>query len=106
MCKPAKKGDVIEVIESHYVCEFKVGERFVALDVFNGDDTAVVMDKDGKIGTLCFPEEYNVVDTAENLVKQWIEENTVKVPDNEKTLDDTLEGWKKTLNESKNSDNK
>jgi len=102
MYKPAKKGDIIEVIESHYVCEYKVGERFVALDVFNGDDTAVVMDKDGKIGTLCFPEEYIVVDTAENLVKQWAEQNIVKVPYNENAVEDL----KEMIGEIKNNENK
>lgn len=100
MWKAAKKGDIIEVIESHYMCKYKVGERFVALDVFNGDDTAVIMDKDGEIGTLCFPEEYIVIDSSENLVKQWAEQNIVKIPYNENALDDL----KKMIGESKNND--
>lgn len=68
---PAKIGDIIEVIPSHYATQFKVGDRYIVIGVFSGDNTAVVMKKNGKIGTLCFPEEYIVVDTADNLYRDW-----------------------------------
>lgn len=65
---PAKVGDIIKKVGSHYYSELQDGEHFVVLDVFSGDDTAVVLGKDGKLKTLCFPEEYEVVGTVEELM--------------------------------------
>lgn len=84
ICISAKVGDIIEVIPSHYETEFKVGDRYIVIGVFSGDSTAVVMKKDGKIGTLCFPEEYIVVDTADNLYKDWEIETFGKQIDSKK----------------------
>jgi hypothetical protein len=76
---PAKKGYIIKKIDSHYVSEIDNGEHFVVLDVYNGDDTAVVLKKDGTIGTLCFPEEYEVVGTIDGLLKIFNDVPTHKV---------------------------
>jgi len=77
---PAKKGDVIEVIDSHYANSFKVGDRYVVIDTFNGDDTAIVMKTNGEIGTLCFPEEYAVIDSGANIYEKWFEKTVKKFP--------------------------
>ena len=65
---PAKVGDIIKKVESHYYSEVQDGEHLVVLDVYSGDDTAVVLGKDGRLKTLCFPEEYEVVGTVEEIV--------------------------------------
>lgn len=67
---PAKVGDVIKKVESYYASDVVDGEHFVVLDVLNGDNTAIVLDKDGKLKSLCYPEEYKVVGRAQNLVDE------------------------------------
>lgn len=66
----AQVGDVIKKVESHYASDVEDGECFVVLDVFNGDDTAVVLGRDGKLKTLVYPEEYEVVSKAQDLVDE------------------------------------
>lgn len=66
---PAVAGDIIEVIESHYACSCEVGERYIVLGVMD-DDTAFVLHPDGSVRSLCFPEEYIVVDTMENCFQE------------------------------------
>lgn len=65
---PAKVGDVIKKVESHYYSKVTDGDHFVVLDVLNGDNTAIVLDKNGKLVSLCYPEEYEVVGRAQDLV--------------------------------------
>lgn len=73
---PAKPHDIIEVFAyPHYECHQKEGERFVVLDVFNGDGTALIMDKDGHIYDLAYPEQYKVVESANSLVNWWRQKN-------------------------------
>lgn len=67
---PAKVGDVIKKVESHYYSEIQNGEHFVVLDVLNGDSTAIVLDRDGKLTSLSFPEEYEVICKAQDLVNE------------------------------------
>jgi len=75
---PAKPNDIIEVIAyPHYECRQKEGERFVVLDVFNGDGTALIMDKDGRIDDLAYPEQYKVVESADSLVNKWRQKNII-----------------------------
>lgn len=66
----AQVGDVIKKVPSHYMSDLVDGEHFVVLDVFNGDDTAVVLGRDGKLKTLAFPEEYEVAGKAQDLVDE------------------------------------
>lgn len=67
---PAQVGDVIKKVESYYASDLVDGEHFVVLDVLNGDDTAVVLGRDGKLKTLACPEEYEVVGKAQDLVDE------------------------------------
>lgn len=67
---PAKVGDVIKKMSSYYASDLADGEHFVVLDVFSGDDTAVVLGRDGKLKTLSYPEEYEVAGVAQNLVDE------------------------------------
>ena len=72
--KPAKELDVVEVIESHYVNDgVKVGEKYVVLAVYNGDYTVVSMNSKGESIHLCYPEEYLVIGSLEdvNIDIQW-----------------------------------
>lgn len=75
MVIPAKKFDIIKKVGNHYVSEFTNGEHFVVIDVLNGDDTAVVLKPDGTLGTLCYPEEYEVVTTADELLNKLHDES-------------------------------
>lgn len=68
--KPAKQFDIVEVIESPYQNDCKIGERFVALDVFNGDDTVISMRPDGTLVSLCFPEDYVVIGNVDEFNKE------------------------------------
>lgn len=70
----AQVGDVIKKVESHYTSDVEDGEHFVVLDVFNGDDTAVVLGRDGKLKTLVYPEEYEVVGRVQDLVDELYRE--------------------------------
>lgn len=65
---PAKVGDVIKKVPSGYLSEVKDGDHFVVLDVYDGDDTAVVLGRDGKLYTIVYPEEYEVVGTVRELL--------------------------------------
>ncbi|WP_144509887.1 hypothetical protein [Bacillus sp. FJAT-22090] len=67
---PAKKNDIIKKVESHYYSELENGEHFVVLDVFNGDNTAIVLGKDGELKSLSYPEEYEVVGRTRDLVDE------------------------------------
>lgn len=68
----AEVGDIVEKIEyANYQSNLKVGDQFVVIDVYNGDWTAVVMTNEGKIETLCFPEEYKVVGTVAEKVAEF-----------------------------------
>lgn len=67
---PAMAGDVIKKVESHYYSEIQNGEHFVVLDVLNGDSTAIVLDKNGKLTSLSYPEEYEVIGKAQDLVNE------------------------------------
>lgn len=66
----AQIGDVIKKVPSHYTSDLVDDEHFVVLDVFNGDDTALVLGRDGKLKTLVFPEEYEVIGRAQDLVDE------------------------------------
>ena len=70
--KPAKKGDIIRKIPSRYISETEIqdGDHYVVLDVFNRDNTAIVLGRDGKLNFLTFPEEYEVVGDAQELVNE------------------------------------
>ena len=94
MIMPAKKGYIVKKIDSHYASEIETGEHFVVLDVFNGDDTAVVLKKDGTIGTLCFPEEYEVVGTVGGLLKIFNDVPTHKV-DPDVDINDWLKNFQR-----------
>lgn len=67
---PAKVGDVIKKVPSEYQSDVKDGDHFVVLDVYDGDDTAVVLGADGKLYTLVYPEEYEVVGTTIDFIKR------------------------------------
>ena len=71
--KPAKQFDIVEVIEGPYQNECKVGERFVALEVLNGDYTVISMGSDGNWIALCYPEEYIVVSNVDEFNRDWKE---------------------------------
>lgn len=68
--KPAKKYDIVEVTDSPYINGCKIGERFVALDVANGDDTVFSMRPDGSLVVLCYPEDYIVVSNVDKFIKE------------------------------------
>jgi hypothetical protein len=68
---PAKKGDIVKKIDSHYKNEIPNGQHFVVLDVYNGDDTAIVLLPNGELGILCFPEEYEVVGKVVNMLQRF-----------------------------------
>jgi hypothetical protein len=76
---PAKKGDIVKKIDSHYKNEISTGEHFVVLDVYNGDDTAVVLLPNGELGHLCFPEEYEVVDTVDDKINSYKNKNNISI---------------------------
>ena len=62
MWKPAKEFDVVEVIGNPYVNDgVEVGEKYVALVVYDGDYTVVSMNSKGESVRLCYPEEYRVI---------------------------------------------
>ena len=67
---PAKVGDVIKAVESHYISSLKTDIYFVALDVLD-DNTAIVMDNKGSIHSLAFPEEYEVVNNTGEKLKEY-----------------------------------
>lgn len=77
--KPAKKFDIVEVTESPYDNGCKIGERFVVLDVLNGDDTVISMKPDGSRVSLCYPEDYKVVSSVEEFNRKWKEEHLRKM---------------------------
>jgi hypothetical protein len=68
---PAKIGDIVKKIDSHYKNEITNGQRFVVLDVDNVDDTAIVSLPSGELGILCFPEEYEVVGKLGNMIQRY-----------------------------------
>ncbi|MGM7720610.1 hypothetical protein [Metabacillus sp. Hm71] len=70
MWKPVFKGDVIEVIESPYHVNYPVGTRFVVLDLLD-DESALIMDMQGNMDTLCYPEDYKVVGKIDNMIKEY-----------------------------------
>ena len=67
--KPAKKYDIIRKTRSVFVGLVEDGHHFVVVDVLD-DYTAVVVGLDGSLKYLVYPEEYEVVGTAEELVRQ------------------------------------
>lgn len=71
--KPAKQFDIVEIIEGPYQNEYKVGERFVALEVLKGDYTVISMGSDGNWISICYPEEYIVVSNVEEFNRDWKE---------------------------------
>lgn len=70
---PAQAGDVIKKVPSYYASPVVNGEHFVVLDVFNGDNTAVVLGRDGKLTTIVYPEEYEVVGKVQDLINEMHE---------------------------------
>lgn len=74
---PAGVGDIVKKVASHYASDLVDGEHFVVLDVFSGDDTAVVLGRDGKLKTLSYPEEYEVVDSVQNMIDKMSEDSRV-----------------------------
>lgn len=67
---PAKVGDVIKAVESHYKSSINSDRYFVALDVLD-DNTAIVMDNKGKLHSLAFPEEYEVVNNTKKMLNEY-----------------------------------
>lgn len=65
---PAKKDDIIKKVPSGYLSKVKDGDHFVVLDVYDGDSTAVVLGRDGKLYTIVYPEEYEVVGTVAEFI--------------------------------------
>lgn len=75
---PAQVGDVIKKVGDHYASEVENGDHFVVLNVFSGDDTAVVLGRDGKLTTIVYPEEYEVVGKAQDLVDEMYNEMKIR----------------------------
>ena len=78
--RPAKKYEVIRKTKSAYVGLVEDGHHFVVVDVLN-DDTAVVVGLDGSLKYLCYPEEYVVVTSAQELVDAENEKTHKRIED-------------------------
>lgn len=65
---PAKVGDIVEKVDGGYLTDVKNGNRYFALDIYEGDNTAIILDTDGKLKRLCFPEEYIVLGNIKGMI--------------------------------------
>lgn len=69
---PPKPFDVIEIISSHYVPTYPIGNIYVVIGCEDGYD-AEIIDENGKYNMVCW-EDYKIIGNAKELKAKFIEE--------------------------------
>lgn len=65
----AELYDIVMKTGTHYSSSVENGNHYVVLEVL-GDNTVVILDTDGKLKHLCYPEEYKVIGKVQDMINE------------------------------------